>query len=181
MPGQPCRKPAVRRWTIILTRVYSEPRALLAGLGLGAVFSTWNLIAMRLNPFADDSPAALLMFYGPMFTAWGVVGFVATRRTMRLSSGVKAAAAVAFVTFVFFTAAVIIRVNLSLETVNHRPDWQNLVARFRGSGSQSLRAYVNYEYLTGAPFKILVASAIGSFVGFVGGCCALATGKSARC
>lgn len=162
-------------------RAHLEPQVLLTGLGLGAVFSTWNLITARMTPLADDSAAALLMFYGPMFTAWGLVGFVATRRTARLSSGVKAGAAVAFVTFVVFTAAVIIRVNLSLDTVSHRPDWQNLVARFQGSGSQSLRAYVNYVYLTGAPFKILVASAIGSSVGFVGGCCALATGKSARC
>jgi hypothetical protein len=111
----------------------------------------------------------------------GAGRFVATRRTTRLSSGVKAGAVVAFVTFVVFTAAVIIRVNLTLDTVSHRPDWQNLVARFRENGSQSLRAYVNYVYLTGAPFKILVASAIGSSVGFVGGCCALAAGKSARC
>jgi hypothetical protein len=162
-------------------RVHPAPQVLLTGLGLGAVFSAWNLITARMTPLADDSAAALLMFYGPMFTAWGLVGFVATRRTARLSSGVKAGAAVAFVTFVVFTAAVIIRVNLSLDTVSHRPDWQNLVARFQGSGSQSLRAYVNYVYLTGAPFKILVASAIGSSVGFVGGCCALAIGKSARC
>jgi hypothetical protein len=166
---------------MILTRVHSEPRTLLTGLGLGAVFGTWNVIAARLSPLADDSAAALLMFYGPMFIAWGLVGFVATRRTTRLSSGVKAGAAVAFVTFVVFTAAVIIRVNLTLDTVGHRPDWQNLVARFRENGSQSPRAYVNYVYLTGAPFKILVASAIGSSVGFVGGCCALAAGKSARC
>jgi hypothetical protein len=162
-------------------RVHLEPQVLLTGLGLGVVFSTWNVIAARMSPLADDSAAALLMFYGPMFTAWGLVGFVAARRTRTLSSGAKAGAVVAFVTFAVFTAVVIVRVNLSLDTVSHRPDWQNLVDRFRESGSQSLRAYVNYVYLTGAPFKILVASAIGSSVGFVGGCCALAIGKSARC
>ena len=162
-------------------RVHREPQTLLTGLGLGAVFSTWNVIAARLSPLADDSAAALLMFYGPMFTAWGLVGFIATRRTTRLSTGVKTAAAVACVTFVVFTVAVIIRVNLSLDTVSQRPDWQNLVARFRASGSPSLRAYVNYVYLTGAPFKVLVASAIGGSVGFVGGCWALATDSRARC
>ena len=166
---------------MMLKRVRLEPQVLLTGLGLGAVFSTWNVIAARLSPLAEDSAAALLIFYGPLFTVWGLVGFVATSRTTRLSSGVKAGAAVAFVTFAVFTAAVIIRVNLSLDTVSHRPDWQNLIAGFRGSGSQRLRAYINYVYLTGAPFKILVASAIGSSVGFVGGCCALAIRKSARC
>lgn len=125
---------------MILTRLHSEPRTtLLTGLGLGAVFGTWNVIAARLSPLADDSAATLLMFYGPMFIAWGLVGFVATRRTTRLSSGVKAGAAVAFVT---------------LRGLHCRRDH---------------------------PGEVLVASAIGSTVGFVGGCCALAPDKSARC
>ena len=41
--------------------------------------------------------------------------------------------------------------------------------RFQASGFQSLRAYANYAYVTGAPFKILVASMIGSLTGLVGG------------
>lgn len=36
-------------------------------------------------------------------------------------------------------------------------------------GLWNLREYVNYEYVTGAPFKILVASVIGAGLGLVGG------------
>ncbi|HJP59416.1 MAG TPA: hypothetical protein VJ865_05440, partial [Gemmatimonadaceae bacterium] len=50
-----------------------------------------------------------------------------------------------------------------------RSDWQNLMAQFRASGYQSLRLYVNWIGLAGAPFKIMVASIIGSIFGFAGG------------
>ena len=40
------------------------------GLGLGAGFGLWNLVATRLDPLAEDTPIALLVFYGPMFAIW---------------------------------------------------------------------------------------------------------------
>jgi hypothetical protein len=83
--------------------------------------------------------------------------------------GISVGATVAFVTFVVFNLAVILRVNLFLDTLRLRPDWQNLVLRFQTSGFDSLRAYANYTYVTGAPFKILVASTIGAGTGLIGG------------
>ena len=59
------------------------------------------------------------------------------------------------------TAIVIARVNLSLDVMSQRPDWRNLVARFEESGFDSFRLFVNYVYITGTPFKLAVASAIG--------------------
>jgi hypothetical protein len=56
-----------------------------------------------------------------------------------------------------------------LTDVTSRQDWQNMMATFQTSGFQSLRAFVNYTYLTGAVFKIPVASAIGAMTGLVGG------------
>ena len=104
-----------------------------------------------------------------MFTTWGLAGFRASRRTGRLLDGVTVGAAVALITFVVFTLVVIVRVNLLLDTMTRRPDWQNLMARFQASGFESLSVYVNYEYLTGAPFKLLVASMIGAGCGLIGG------------
>jgi hypothetical protein len=141
----------------------------LLGLILGAGFGLWNLIATRLNPLADDDLIPLLVFYGPMFTIWGIAGFGATRRTARILDAVKVGATVAFVTFVVYTLAVIVRVNLFLDAMSQRPDWQNLMERFQASGFESLRAYANYRYVTGAPFKILVASMIGAVTGLIGG------------
>ena len=78
-------------------------------------------------------------------------------------------AAFSFVTFAVYTIAVITRVGVFLDAMTRRPDWQNLMERFRVSGFGTLRGFVNYEYATGAPFKILIASMIGVATGLVGG------------
>jgi hypothetical protein len=136
---------------------------------MGAAFGLWNLIATKLDPMAEDTPVALLLFYGPMFVIWGLAGFVASRRSGRVLDGVKIGATVAFVSFVVYVLTQFVRVNLFLDALTQRSDWQNLMARFQNSGYQSLRWYVNYVGITGAPFKILVASCIGAGTGLVGG------------
>jgi hypothetical protein len=68
-------------------------------------------------------------------------------------------------------AARLTKFNLSLDATSQRLDWQSLMTRFEASGFESLRAYVNYEYVVGAPFKILVASMIGAVMGLIGGLC----------
>jgi hypothetical protein len=141
----------------------------LLGLILGAGFGLWNLVATRLNPLADDDLIPLLMFYGPMFTIWGIAGFGAARRTGWLLDAVRVGATVAFVMFLVYDLAVILRVNLFLDAMSQRSDWQNLMEGFRASGFRSLRAYANYRYVTGAPFKIFVATMIGAVTGLVGG------------
>jgi|SoiMethySBSTD1v2_1073268.scaffolds.fasta_scaffold01762_20 hypothetical protein len=156
---------------IILTR---PPGALAVGLVLGVVFSVLNVISAYVAPLADDSLTAIAAFYGPMFLAWGLAGFAAARNSGKPLVGLKTGALVAFGTFVVLTIVVIVRVNLSLPLMTQRPDWQNLIARFNASGFENLRTYVNYEYLKGAPFKILVASTIGAVFGFLGGCMSLA-------
>jgi hypothetical protein len=153
----------------------TRPRSALAvGLALGAVFSVLNVISAYIAPLEDDTLSALAAFYGPMFLSWGVAGFAAARSTGRITDGVKTATLVALATFVVLTIVVIVRVNLSLATMTQRPDWRNLVARFESSGFASLRSYVNYIYLTGAPFKIFVATSIGAVFGLLGGCASLA-------
>ena len=144
-------------------------RLALLGASVGAVFGIWDLIATRLYPLAEDSPGALLLFYGPMFAIWAVAGFFTRRRTGRLLDAVRAGAFVALVTFVVFDIAVFVRVNLFLDVLTHRTDWQNIVARFQASGFHSLRAYANYEYVIGTPFKLLVSCLIGAVCGLTGG------------
>ena len=147
----------------------SRRSLLLPGLFVGAGFGLWNLIATRLDPLSEDTPIALLSFYGPMFVIWGIAGYLTTRPTGRLLDGVRAGAMIAFVTFVVYVLTQFIRVNVFLDTLTQRSDWQNLMARFHSSGYESLRSYVNYVGLAGAPFKILVASFIGAGTGLVGG------------
>jgi hypothetical protein len=142
--------------------------SVIAGVVLGVAFGTWNVIATRLDPLAEDTVGALLLFYGPMFTLWGIAGFRASRRTGHLLDGVRSATIVAFVTFAVFVVANLMRVNLFLDAIRQRADWQSLLLRFQQSGFESLRTYANYEYLRGAPLKIAVATFIDGMCGLVG-------------
>lgn len=157
-----------------MTNLTTSRGALVVGLALGAVFSVLNVISAYIAPLADDSVPVIAAFYGPMFVAWGVAGVLASRESARVADGIKAGTLVALATFVVLTIVVIVRVNVSLVTVSQRPDWRNMVARFESSGFSSLRAHVNYIYLTGAPFKIFVATSIGAVFGLLGGCTSLA-------
>jgi hypothetical protein len=44
-----------------------------------------------------------------------------------------------------------------------------MMQRFRASEFDSLRMFINLEYLRGAPLKMAFASAIGAFMGIIGG------------
>lgn len=136
---------------------------------IGVGFGVWNLISSLFDPLSEDTIPALLVFYGPMFTAWGVTAFVAARKTGRVVDGIKAGAMVAFVTFAVFDLMVILRANLFLHTLTGRPDWQNLMLRFRDSGSDNFRTFINYHYVAESPVKILVATTIGAVTGIIGG------------
>jgi len=142
---------------------------LTLGVALGAVAGAWNLLYTHFDPLADDTPLALLGFYGPLFAAYAIAGFSAARRGGRVLHALRSGATVAFATFVVFFAAILLRVNLYLDAIRHRDDWRSLVAGYHASGFESLRTYANYVYLTGAPLKILVSVAIGAAFGWIGG------------
>ncbi|HJP60581.1 MAG TPA: hypothetical protein VJ865_11290 [Gemmatimonadaceae bacterium] len=153
----------------VTRRLTLQRSAVLFGLAVGAAFGLWNLITTWTDPLAEDTPSALLIFYGPMFATWALAGLAAARRTGRVLDGIKVGAMVAFVTFVVYDVTQFIRVNLFLDTLTQRSDWQNMMGSFKNSGSQNLRSYVNYVGLKGAPFKGLVASLIGATTGLIGG------------
>ena len=77
--------------------------------------------------------------------------------------------AVAFTTFCIFVPLNLLRVNIFLNSLMDRPDWQHMVMRFRASDAESLRMFVTVDYLAGAPLKIVVATAIGAGMGMLGG------------
>jgi hypothetical protein len=67
-----------------------------------------------------------------------------------------------------------VRVNVFLDTVRHRADWQDLGARCEASGFESLSAFVNYDFIVAAPVTLFVPAVIGATIGFIGGLAALA-------
>jgi hypothetical protein len=144
-------------------------RPLLLGFGLGLLFGIVDLLFTWVEPLSEDSIPALLRFYGPMFFSWACVSFRSARRSGRLSTGVTNGFVVAFGTFFIFHVLNLLRVNLFLADLTGRADWQNMMQRFRASEVDSLRLFVNVDYLKGAPFKVGVASVIGALVGLIGG------------
>jgi hypothetical protein len=152
---------------MVRLRIPGEP--LCVGVVVGILFGSWNVLYSWLYPLADDTPTALLAFYGPMFFVWAAAGYVATRRTGRVFTGVVTGAVVAFATFCVYDLLVVLRVNLFLTELTGRADWQNLMSQFMASGYESLRTFVNVENITGAPLKISVASVIGALMGLIGG------------
>jgi hypothetical protein len=69
-------------------------------------------------------------------------------------------------------------VNLFFAKLTGQADRQNMMQRFRASEFDSLRLFLNVDYLKGAPFKVGVASVIGAVMGGVGG--TISRLKSAR-
>jgi ABC-type multidrug transport system fused ATPase/permease subunit len=152
---------------MVIPRLRDRP--LLLGFVLGAVFGIADVLFTWVQPLSDDSIPALLTFYGPMFFLWALVSFRAARRSGRLRRGIIAGVVVAFGTFCVFYVFNLLRVNLFLAELTARADWQNMMQRFQASGFDSLRLFVNLDYLRGAPFKIGVASIIGAVLGLAGG------------
>jgi len=144
-------------------------KPLFIGLVAGLVFGCADLALTWLNPVEDDSPSVLLRFYGPMFLLRVIIAFNAARRAGRLRSGVAAGMVVAFATFAVFVVLNFLRVNLFLNELTNRADWQNMMMRFRASGAASLRLFVNLDYLKGTPLKIAAATAFGAVFGALGG------------
>jgi hypothetical protein len=147
----------------------SSRRLLFYGLIAGLVFGCADLVLTWLNPIEDDTPLVLLRFYGPMFLFWGVVAFNTTRSSGQLRSGVAAGMIVAFGTFAFFIVLNFVRVNLFLDELTNRADWQSMMMRFRAAGAGDLRLFVNFDYLRGTPLKIATATGFGTALGVVGG------------
>ena len=86
-----------------------------------------------------------------------------------LRSGVAAGMIMAFATFAVFVVLNFIRVNLFLNELTSRADWQSMMMRFRSAGAEHLRLFVNLDYLRGTPFKIAAATGFGAAFGVLGG------------
>jgi hypothetical protein len=147
----------------------SSDSPLFLGFIVGLAFGCVNLLVTWLDPLADDTPGALLLFYGPMFFIWAAASFRAAQRSGLVLSGVTTGAIVALGTFVSYDLLIFLRVNLFLARLTGRADWQYMMSRFRASDVESLRLFVNVDYVEGVPLKLAVSCAIGLIIGAAGG------------
>jgi hypothetical protein len=139
------------------------------GLVLGTVLGGWILMNTALAPLAEDTGFAVALMFGLVFIALAVPGFAARRRGGHFADALEAGATAGAIAFALFLLLGILRVNLFLDTIRGRSDWQNLVADYARSDFQSLRAYANYVYAKGIVVFPLVGVVAGAISGSLGG------------
>ena len=165
---RPDRGPILARlW--YLRQVASFVSPLTVGLALGVAAGTLNLVDTAIEPLADDTAGRMLLWLGVLLFIWLFIGFRAARRTQRFRDALIAGVLVGAATMAVFHLAAIVRVNVFLEQIRNRDDWQNLVARFQASGFTSLRTYANYTYIIGTPIALALGAAAGAISGALGG------------
>lgn len=135
------------------------------GLILGAALGAWILVDTAIDPLADDTPFAVGGMFAGVFLLLGVPAFWVRRRGGRFGDAVRTGAVAGVMTFAQFHWLGILRVNLFLDTIRHRSDWQGLILRFGQSGVESLRVYANYVYLS----QVLLIVAMGTGAGAISG------------
>jgi hypothetical protein len=139
------------------------------GLAIGVIAGALNLIDTAIEPLADDTAGRMSIWVGGLLFLWILTGFGAARGAGRFRDGVTAGVLVGIATMAAFHLAAIVRVNVFLEQIRYRGDWQNLMVRFHASHFRSLRAYANYEYATQTPMLLTLGGIAGAVSGALGG------------
>ena len=139
------------------------------GVVLGTALGAWILVNTALAPLAEDTGFAVAAMFGLVFLALAVPGFAVRRRGGHLVDALEAGATAGAITFALFLLFGILRVNLFLDTIRSRSDWQNLVSDFARSDFQSLRAYANFVYAKGIVLFPIAGVAAGAISGSLGG------------
>jgi hypothetical protein len=135
------------------------------GLVLGAVLGVWILLSTAIAPLAEDTGVGVGAMFGIVFLALTVPGFAARQRGGRFADALEAGAVAGATAFALVLLLGILRVNLFLDTIRNRTDWQNLVADYAHSDFSSLRAYANYVYAK----QIVVIPVVGVVAGAISG------------
>jgi len=139
------------------------------GVVLGTALGAWILVNTALAPLAEDTGFAVAAMFGLVFLALAVPGFAVRRRGGHLVDALEAGATAGAITFALFLLFGILRVNLFLDTIRSRSDWQNLVSDYARSDFQSLRAYANFVYAKGIVLFPIAGVAAGAISGSLGG------------
>jgi hypothetical protein len=139
------------------------------GLAVGIVLSLSNLASTIIAPLAEDTPFRVRVFFGTLMLVWSFAGFAGFERTRRFVESAKAGAVVGVISAGIFHITAVLRLNLFLETVSRRSDWEGLLLNFRRSNFESLRAYANYAYLQQTLLILLLGVLVGGVCGTLGG------------
>ena len=139
------------------------------GGAFGAALGVMNLVDTAREPLADDDATMILAWVALVLVLWSVATVAVTWRTRRASDVIKVGAILGIAALAVYELAAIVRVNVFLDTIQHRDDWRNLLSRYDQSGVHSLRMYANYEYaVMMTPILLAVGAIAGSISGAMG-------------
>jgi hypothetical protein len=143
--------------------------SLTFGLILGTLLGAWMLIDTLVSPLSEDTALNVGRMFGIVFLLLTIPPIGVRRRGGRLIDAIKAGVIAGSVTFVLFLLFGIVRVNLFLDVIRHRTDWQGLLSDFQRSGFRSLRLYANYVYARQILLIPLFGAVGGTVSGVIGG------------
>jgi hypothetical protein len=138
---------------------------LLAGLAVGFVFGGASIVDTAVEPLRPDSIGGDLVQLAVLSSAITLTVAALLRRGSRMSDAWRTGVLVSIATVLMGNAMNLVRVNVFLEVIQYRDDWQGLMVQYHASGSDSLRAFANYTFLRGTPFVLVLASILGTISG----------------
>ena len=144
-------------------------RPVVFGLLLGSLVGAWILGSTIISPLADDNPLSIVIVFALVLLALAVPGFAVRRRGGRFGDSLTAGATAGAIVFALFLLVGILRVNLFLDVIRNRADWQNLAADYARSDFDSLRGYANYVYAKQILAFPLLGVTAGAISGSLGG------------
>jgi hypothetical protein len=139
------------------------------GVAIGIVAGGWNLISTAIAPLDEDTAFATMLALGVLLVVWVLATSAAGQRSRGLRDTITGGVLMGVATVAIFHLAGIIRVNVFIEQIRDRDDWQNLVARFHASNFHDLRAYATYEYVKMTPMLLAFGAIAGGISGAVSG------------
>jgi len=139
------------------------------GVAIGAGLGVWILVDTAVAPLAEDTPLAVGSMFAGLLVLFAVPGFTARRRGGRARDSMQAGAIAGALAMALFCLLGIVRVNVFLDVIRDRSDWEGLIADFAGSGFGSLRAYANYVYMKDLILMPMIWASAGAASGALGG------------
>ena len=140
------------------------------GLYMGALFLPLIVLSQAVFPStgSDDEVRPLILgVYLATFLYYGAAGFWGAQRSGRSGDGIRIGALTALVGMGLVIAIFAAVDNIFLDTVSKQVD------KIRGfqlhSEYRSMRAYINWNLLTGALFMLPALTMIGAALGGLGG------------
>jgi hypothetical protein len=158
---------AARLWYVRQILSFVSPAAW--GLAIGVLLGTLQLIDTAFEPLSDDSAGIMMGILATLLMLWTLASVAAGLPSRRFRHALVAGVLAGIATMAVIDLTSILRVNIFLDQIRYRDDWINLVARFEASGSQSLRAYANWEYVRGTPFVLGLGAIAGGISGAIAG------------